>query len=443
MRKKRLSPRVLLIFLLGVVFLNITIGLTQVGFIKGYPTGEDKDNDGVGDEFEELNFRNIEVEYDDSSLEIESVLREGSRKNEIDINVNYEDELTIEVSYYKEEDDDDSEIEFGVIFQQIIEFNDTDNDGIYNSSTDSTVQNVSLKPISLVDNFTYSLSEETNLYYFKFTTDNNNFSIHMYVAEEFTIYNNTLINPTQAKLDIEISNFNYSANNSSLALKTKLVSEYEYEEDDDIEENDDDDDHEEEGIEVLSNGFTGIFSWHKNATIDGESKIVNTTSIEIENEDNIFYLVYPHGTEIYHDPTIGMLNVLIYAYGGQALNFIISIAIIIGAVSISVGAISTYWYYKNRDLPLGSGEKSIKKGKLSENKNGKGNTILNLAEGEDFMQNIEKMDNIELTAFRPAYINKVEQFDWDEGEKLLFLREMASLNPKERDEILKKMKEKI
>lgn len=444
MRKKRLSPRVLLIFLLGIFLINITIGITQVGFITGYPTGEDKDNDGVGDDFEELNFRNIEVEYDNSSFEIDSVLREGSQKDEIDINVNYEDELTIEVSYYNEDDDEDSEIEFGVIFQQIIEFNDTDNDGIYNSSTDATVQNMSLKPISLVDNFTYSLSEETDLYYFKFTTDNNNFSIHMYVAEEFTIYNNTLINPTQAKLDIEISNFNYSVANSSLALKTKLVSEYEYEEDDDIEEDDDDDDdEEEEGIEVFSNGFTGIFSWHKNATIDGESQLVNTTNIEIENEDKIFYLIYPHGTEIYHDPTIGMLNVLKYANGGQPLNFIISVAIIIGAVSISVGAISTYWYYKNRDIPLGGGEKSIKKGKISKIKNDRSDTLLNLAEGENFMQTIEKMDNVELTAFRPAYINQVEQLDWDEGEKLLFLREMASLNPKERDEILKKMKEKI
>ena len=441
--KKQSRQKLLLFILLGAIVINITIGISQVGFSLGYPTGDDKDNDGVSDTFEELNYRNIEVEYDDYSFEIDSVLREGPEKDEIEVNVNYENELSIEISYYKE-DDEDSEIEFGVLFQQIIEFNDTDNNGIFNSSTENSIQNFSLNSISLEKNRTYPLSEDTNLYYFKFTTDNNNFSIHMYMAEEFTIYNETLINPTQAKLDIEISNFNYTTNNSSLALQTNLISEYDYEEDDDIEEeNEEGDDVEEEGIEVFSNGLTGIFSWQRNATIDGKSKIITTTDIEINNDDKVFYLVYPHGTEIYHDPNIGMKNILKYSYSDQPLNLLFSVAIIVGAVSISVGAVSTYWYYKNKSISLSDEEKGIKKAKLSSTKKDKGENLLKLAESENFINNIEELEDIELAAFSKAYISEVDRLDWDKGEKLSFLREMASLNPKERDEILKKMKEKI
>jgi hypothetical protein len=263
------------------------------------------------------------------------------------------------------------------------------------------------------------------------------------MAEEFTIYNESLINPTQAKLDIEISNFNYTTNNSSLALQTNLISEYEYEEDDDIEEENEEDDEEEEGIEVFSNGLTGIFSWQRNATIDGKSKIITTTDIEINNDDKVFYLVYPHGTEIYHDPNIGMKNILKYSYSDQPLNLLFSVAIIVGAVSISVGAVSTYWYYKNKNISLSDEEQGIKKGRLSRTKKDKGENLLKLAESENFINNIEDLEDIELAAFSKAYIDEVDRLNWDKGEKLSFLREMASLNPKERDEILKKMKEKI
>jgi len=295
------------------VFGIVVLGILIFSFGIGNAAATDDDNDGVDDDFEEENERDLQIEISADEFQIESVLRNGEQKDSIELKIKYDSSgLDIDLGYESELSSDNSteyEIEFSVRFRSLIEFVDLDGNGIYDPSVDTTVQEVELNSFQPVIWTNQSLSTDTTLHYFIVNSTDGVFTAHIYVVEEFTIVNETLITPTETKFDIEITNFNYLNGVSQLALYTKLESGIEYEEEDHTEDEKEGFASDEEGVIVKHLDFAGLFTWKENATIDGLSKRVLTSNIEVDDEDENeqkMYLNYPRGSHIYHDPKVGI-----------------------------------------------------------------------------------------------------------------------------------------
>jgi len=298
--------------LFGMVLLGILI-LTSASSLVA---ASDDDNDGIDDETEESHKRDISIEIESNQVQIESSMRNGDQKDEIQLKLTFESEgLSIEISYESEMSSENSttelELEFKVTFRKLIEFVDVDDDGIYNSSNDDTIQEVPLDSFQPVIYKPINISDDTLLHYFIVNTTDGVFAAHIYLVEEFDIVNGTFIKPTQTKIDIEITDFNYISGSSQLALYTKLESELEYEEDEHTENEEEGHASDEKGVIASNTDYAGFFTWTENATIDGVSKKVLGSPIEVDDDDENeqkLYLNYPRGNHIYHDPIMGVME---------------------------------------------------------------------------------------------------------------------------------------
>ncbi|MFX1316294.1 MAG: hypothetical protein ACFE9T_10550 [Promethearchaeota archaeon] len=296
------------LFLLGILVINMGLGVA---------VASDEDDDGVDDDLEELSKRDIEIQFDSNEIHLKSTQRTGEREDEIELTIKYDSEgLNIEIGYESEiENESESEIEteieleFEVTFRKLIEYVDLNDNGVYDESIDQTIQEIVLNSFQPVIYTVLDLSLDTQLHYFIVNTTDGVFVAHIYLAEEFTIVNDTLITPTETKIDIEINNFDYNNVDSQLALYVKLESETDYDEDDHTEDEEEGYAEGEEGVYTSNNGFAGFFTWTDNATIDGVSQNVLASEIQVDDDDDLeqkLYLNYPRGAHIYHDPKIGI-----------------------------------------------------------------------------------------------------------------------------------------
>ena len=274
---------------------------------------DDEDEDGVEDEFEDENEREVKVEYDEDEIKIESELKNGENKDQFQIKVEAGDDLGIKLEYQSEITTDgvefESELEFKVVFKSLIEFIDLDGNGIYNSDNDTEIQEYKLEDFSPIEYTPIIQLDGSTLHYLNVSTVDYVFTAHIYIAGEFMDVNSVLLTPTQIKIDIEISNFNYINDDSQLALYTKLESKNEFEEGDEI-----GDIVTEEGVTTEMNGFMAGFTWAETALVDDTVMNVLTTPIDTDDDDpndKKMYIIYPRGTHIYHDPRIGMVGILL------------------------------------------------------------------------------------------------------------------------------------
>jgi hypothetical protein len=336
--------------LFGIIFLGILILMSTSSLVSA----SDDDNDGVDDEFEELHKRDISIEFESNQIQIESSMRNGAQKDEIQLKIVFESEgLSIEISYESEMSSENStefEIEFEVTFRKLIEFVDLDDDRIFNPSVDDIIQEVPLDSFQPVVYTPINISDDTSLHYFIVNTTDGVFAAHIYLVEEFEIVNGTFIKPTQMKIDIEITDFDYINSSSQLALYTKLESEVEYEDDEHTENEEDGYATDEKGVIASNNDYAGFFTWTENASIDGVSKEVLGSPIQVDDDDENeqkLYLNYPRGNHIYHDPVMG---VMVFPEASVELPILVIISIV-SSVGIG-GAILIVVLRRRRNIEL-------------------------------------------------------------------------------------------
>jgi len=345
------------IFLLGFLLFSTSFGLVAAqeddgdgaaddidGELEDEFEDEDKDDDGVDDEFEEENKRDIEIEIGEDEFQIESDLRKGDVKDSIKLKVTYDEGgIGVKISYSEEMEsvgtnESGFELEFKVEFRELIEFIDLDGNGRYEKSTDQVIQEYELNSFQDIVYTTSSISNDTTLHYLIINTTDGVFALHIFFVEEFVVFNETFIAPTQSKIDIEISNFNYLNESSQLALYIKLEAGGEYKEDNETEDEEDGHAIEEDGVVVESNGLSGIFTWKETALVDGVVKNVSSNTLEVDDEDELeqkLILSYPRGNHIYHDPKVG-ITMGIKTTSSIPFGFIGVIISIILVVSVAV-----------------------------------------------------------------------------------------------------------
>ncbi|MHA2289741.1 MAG: hypothetical protein ACXABG_13230 [Promethearchaeota archaeon] len=355
---------VLGLFVIGILFFGSTI----VSGVKGEEgTNGDEDKDGITDEFEEANKRDIEVWIGDNVIEVASIKRQEDKKDIIDLRVGFNDYgISIRVSYgtyVKCETEEPEEptppeepkppedpippegempqasggdcdytiefkLTFEVLFKGIIEYVDLNENGVLDEEEDEIVSDYGFNSFKPIDYSLQSISDDSSLHYILINTTDGIFALHIYLVEEFVYVDETLITPTEAKIDIEITNYNYSVSNSQLALSTKLWSEETYKEREETKDEEEGYASDEKEVFVENDVYSGFFSWKETALVDGVEMDVLTKRFELEEENLEWLLIcYPRGDHIYHDPKIGILI-------GVAANDITLIVLTISSVSV-------------------------------------------------------------------------------------------------------------
>ncbi|MFW9865292.1 MAG: hypothetical protein ACFFEN_04265 [Candidatus Thorarchaeota archaeon] len=344
------------ISLLGILFFSVSYAYGFEGEEGG--GGDelpDDDGDGIDDNKEDEEKRIIEIWIGDNVVEIASIKRSEEQKDIIELRVGYnEDGLSVRVSYgtivYCDPPEEDLppeeepkpsggdycedyieyKITFEVFFQGLIEFIDLNDNGVLDEEEDEIVSDYWFSSFQPVEYSLTPISNDTNLHYLLFNSTDGIFAAHVYLVEEFVYVNDNLISPTEAKIDIEITGYEYVEDNSQLALITNLWSEehgIEGEETYDEKEGYSED---EKDVVVKDDAYSGFFSWKETALVDGVEMDVLTKELDYEGENFQKLLIcYPRGYHIFHDPKIGI-------FIGQVSNGT-SPLVITGAVISVVG----------------------------------------------------------------------------------------------------------
>ncbi|MFX0106347.1 MAG: hypothetical protein ACFE75_12780 [Candidatus Hodarchaeota archaeon] len=406
------------ILLIGTILFVIFILISNIDSVVAL----DDDDDNVDDDFEALNLRDVEVLIDSNEVKMQSLLKSDTQVDEIELGIKYDNEgINIEVSYeseYRSENETEFEIEFEATFRKLIEFVDINKNGIFEPSIDVTISELDLNSFDPAIYVEEPITAQTSIHHITINTSDNIFSMHFYVSEEFFLKNDSLIIPTKPKIDIEINGFNFLNISSKLAIYLSLESSLTYEEHGETEDEELGYASDEDAVSISQNNFTGIFSWNENASVDGSTSLVNASALEADDynpEDQKIYLIYPQGTQIVHDPKIGIEGIL-RLQSEQFSWYFLTIFLAIGAVTISL-AVPIYYYFRKKRIP-------------------------SIDEQIDRSLNVEELSeskNIELTSFSEEFYQIINQFDWDPNEKEEFIKEMASLTPKERKRIISEM----
>lgn len=413
-------------FLIGALLLVTIVFSINTNLVFA----SDEDDDGIDDEFEESNFRNVEISFGENETEIESILRNGDQIDNIEVSVNYDQEgIGIEVSYESEYTSENGfEIEFGATFRNLIEYVDLNDNGLFDPLIDNLIKEHELNSFQNITYIQEQISPQTSLHHLIVTSSDGVFILHLYFPEEFYLLNNTLIIPSKAKIDIEIRNFDFLNSSSRLAIDIRLESNVSYEEYETTEDEEKGYASNEKAVSTSNNDFTGIFSWSENATIDGMLSEVIASNLELDDNssgDQKMYLNYEQGTHIIHDPKLGIEGILRSTIvAGVHWNFVLTL-LAITTVSVSV-AVPIYYYIHNHKQT--ASKKKIDKLKAEEKK--------------PMTLYLPELEKVEVTALSETFYDVIDQFKWDPNEKEEFLKEMFSLPPKERDKVINEMIEK-
>ncbi|MHA2394253.1 MAG: hypothetical protein ACXAEX_20140 [Promethearchaeota archaeon] len=426
---------------IGIFILSIVL----IGFISGFTTAySDTDDDGIDDVFEALNKREIDIFVEANEISIASIRKSDKKKDLIMANIVYDaDGIRFHVGY-KSILEGEFELLFGISFQELIEFVDIDFDGIYNPEIDTNIQNYSISDFSPIFYENSTCSSGSLLHHFQIKTENKNFTADIYFAEEFTLVENSLILPTQAKIDITIANFTYQNSSSQLALYSNLDSETIFDGQQNTEDEENGYAENEEGVITTIEKYVGFYTWSKNATVDNASKNIKAGEImpdvHIENAQKI-YLNYHRGDSIHHSFKIGIEGLLLSE--GESLLPLIIFALIIGALS-AVTAYSVY-HARTKQKPTKIRRREGEEAYLEYFEEDEYDTLfdsklaLQMLEGENAIDKLYNKGDTNITVVSTDFYEVINQFGLEESERREFIKEMLSLSPHERELILKEM----
>jgi len=281
-----------------------------------YQKQGDQNDKGYGQQQKRHQYRKMNCTGDQKQYRIRSQwkLNNSTDAFEIDFTTNPEPSLTL--NYMPTGNASNIQLNFKIILKKIVEFSDLNNNKRYDYS-DVVVSTYAFNLQNFTD-ITYSnetLSSGENIVRMATKTADDVFSIDMLISDNFTLFNNLLISPSEMKIDFIIQNYLYMKNNTQLALLLEVntnhyltIEEESFDEKNGFATN-------ETAVNISSMHYCGFFSWLNTACIDGSNKSVQASVFEeghlgIKGIENVTYIAisYPRGTEIIHDPKIGVVS---------------------------------------------------------------------------------------------------------------------------------------
>ncbi len=305
------------VFISGSMLIYAFVAMLVIG--PSLVAASDSNSNGIDDEIDHRNSRSVEIIDSlstDDELEIHSELEHADDYHENKDSIEFKirnrtgNGLEVEVSYESNVTASSGfELEFGVEFESLINYTDTNLDGKYAEGDDSVDAEILLGPF--IVNYTTTLVNGTLGVVVVASDTVLNLNVTIYVVMNYTIVNGTLLTPTELMIDISIDDLMTLGAGKGYALKlimstTSTVtsgSEFEYEA-----ETEDESHHHssgEDGIKTTnaSSSISGAFTWNKTAEVEDTPKQVNMSLID-KGSENELYLSYGDGTKIFHDPKV-------------------------------------------------------------------------------------------------------------------------------------------
>ncbi|MHA2250176.1 MAG: hypothetical protein ACXAD7_07430 [Candidatus Kariarchaeaceae archaeon] len=282
---------------------------------------EEKLKDEEEDEIEDAYKRELEVQVEKDKLEIKSELKVGETKDKFEIKFDPEGDPEIELVYKTESDATETAMKYRVEFESLYEY-------LENSSLDLGYQeSEQVSEYKFEDQDWNDLSQNLELingeeiYTFTASTADGVFQLVMKIsAAIFTLENNATLTPNSLKIDVEINNFPYTQEGTSLALETKIKTKSEFKAESETDEEDIGFASNESQIGLSANGTKGFFSWAEIALSDGLEIDVLASSLvdEVEEDDDLsesesskkmyFSFISTNATNIIWDPKVGVIS---------------------------------------------------------------------------------------------------------------------------------------
>jgi hypothetical protein len=210
------------------------------------------------------------------------------------------------------------EVEMRIEFRDLVEFEDRDGDGAFSPLDDEVIQWMRVENLGVLrppevapfsaDSVT---GQQVNITYGFPEHPSGSFDLIFQVFGLPTQVDGLLLGPTETKIDIRFTDFPFVSDTSQLALGLDIRTNFELEVDPSLTF---------DQVNATGEEFAAFFRWMPEAVlVDGNaekaevtivrvSKAVEIQGGEFESELRLF-LAYPRGSEIVHDPIVGILAV--------------------------------------------------------------------------------------------------------------------------------------
>jgi hypothetical protein len=340
-----------LLFLVAVVGASMLgMGTARAGRLS--LASEDQDADGIDDGVEKLNHRSLDVQTSSSEVQITSESQSGDVHDKIAVHVTKENgSVEFDLSYSSSTSSAESEIQFNLCFDRIIEYYDANDDGIYNSTEDIPVQQMVLDSFGDLDYAQMVMPDGVNVHHINASTAGGVFSIDAWIGDGFFTINQTNVAPTQLKIDTRIQSFPFANASSRLAVVVTMEYQSEIFRDDETEDEKLGFDQDEEGIQTnpTPGNISGFFTWAAQSVVDGTPRAVLSSAILHGAEPaHVVYLNYPRGNLVVHDPKVGFSGIIRLPGPNNLIGTImIVVTIAIIGVLAFFGLMMTHEEYRN------------------------------------------------------------------------------------------------
>lgn len=232
---------------------------------------------------------------------------------------------------------------FRIIFQEVFEFKDMNGNGRFDKD-DEVISRYGLDG-SKFRNIVYEGAQ--NGYRYRARTTDSIFGIEARVGSDFISYDSQTLTPTETKLGLNLD-YDFKAEDSMLSLKISIknpsqkeLEKRTYDEKEGYAED-------ESWMRFKEDDYSGFFSWNNFADIDGKQHPVNATYTSqsavtgdesLSKSDDLLYLSYKQGSEITHDPKVGVVGAsVLYSPTdlGPSTEYLLMILLITVAVATSI-----------------------------------------------------------------------------------------------------------
>lgn len=265
----------------------------------------------IANEIVESNSRQIEVLQTPNSLQLFTTKRNEQKSDKIDIKIQYPSkEIDIFFQYFNKDELTIPKISFHVKIEKIVEYADLNSNFIYDSS-DSSLQTLEFDGFYLSEYSEFEINNQESFHYFEVNSSDNILSFYFFIAENFIQLNNQTLTPAQLKFDIQINSFPFLENQSRLALELQMIGGQQFRLNHTTEDEKNGFSNNETALYLSESVTDGYFSWTDQVLVDGVIHPVYFNEGQHAGSVRTYFINYPRGDMIFHDPKIGIANILI------------------------------------------------------------------------------------------------------------------------------------
>jgi len=293
-------------------------------------------NDNVSGKRMRYQHRNMEMTFEGNCTMINSEWEQDEFEDEFEITFEIDKVPRLIFNYKNNKHTSQNELNFQVQIKELIEYKDENYNGRYDE--DDIIVNAYSFENSNFKNFTYrnqSSDEGNEINQISTQTEDGIFKMNLLFSGDFSQIGNQILTPSEVKIDFIINNYPFKEDSTQLALRTMLETEHEtelnYESFDEMQgfsEN-------ESVFDITTLNIGGFFSWAENVIVDNISRPVNYTiqskiietiidNEKISNKVSNIYFSYPRGSNIVHDPKLGVVSISFEAFTLQSIGTLIN-----------------------------------------------------------------------------------------------------------------------